>query len=534
MSISLRYSLELAANGMQHGYHLSLGKLQRLDMLGAHETAWRSLSWSNSSPMDARTKPDASHEQLLVLRAPSKLRDVTMKNWILELPHDAQDICIDSAQDLLVFRCGTKSFHVCSLSTGKTHPLVDHVGVINAVNSWKYRPGSMRICGDYFAVASEQGLYISAWNWKSGEHKSDFMASLQSSVFHFLDEHRILFPSSIDDSLYMYDILSMPPINTRQRKLKGTHCFEISLPQFCRDQVVYNIDLRCNSVVTGIDATAPFNADSHGRMMALQISVGPNLTDSRSDSGQVQCEMHVSASALLAWTEKHPAPPNACVIVPWSAWGSAAARIIAPRIDDTLLCASQSKFLGSGMRVVSPPSIRSDGASIITVTDYHPARVFRGQKQSQTGGHQTPPTRASFQFDETWPGGNAKRRSSQPQSVVPPENGAYYSRLRSKSLPLPIFSSTASVRAMSATEMIKSILTLGWYGPAEPRKSNAGTRPGTARKKLEYLEKDISLPKELHLSDSQPVFNVLCEDAIMFYTLVPRRNAIHSAHWYTF
>jgi hypothetical protein len=55
------------------------------------------------------------------------------------------------------------------------------------------------------------------------------MASLQASVFTFLDEYHILFPSSIDDGFYVYDVRAMPPINIRKQKLKGTHCFEISI-----------------------------------------------------------------------------------------------------------------------------------------------------------------------------------------------------------------------------------------------------------------------------------------------------------------
>ncbi len=33
------------------------------------------------------------------------------------------------------------------------------------------------------------------------------------------------------------------------------------------------------------------------------------------------------------------------------------------------------------MRSISTPSVRSDGTARITVTDYHPARVFRGRQQ---------------------------------------------------------------------------------------------------------------------------------------------------------
>ncbi len=125
-SIGLRYLLELAANGMRDDHRSSLGKIQRLNLLAEHETAWRTLSWSDNSSVDmldgwgepvsvsgniiafrnAYAKPDASSEELLLLRAPSKLRNVQMKLWVVQLPHDTQDVCISSAQDLLVYRCG--------------------------------------------------------------------------------------------------------------------------------------------------------------------------------------------------------------------------------------------------------------------------------------------------------------------------------------------------------------------------------------------------------------------------------------------
>lgn len=125
-SISIRYLLELAANGMRDDHRSSLGKIQRLNLLAEHETAWRTLSWSDNTSIDmldgwgepvsvsgniiafrnAYPKPDASSEELLLLRAPSKLRNVQMKRWVVQLPHDIQDVCISAAQDLLVYRCG--------------------------------------------------------------------------------------------------------------------------------------------------------------------------------------------------------------------------------------------------------------------------------------------------------------------------------------------------------------------------------------------------------------------------------------------
>ena len=307
----------------------------------------------------------------------------------------------------------------------------------------------MRVYGDSFAILSKQGLYISAWNWKSGEHESDFVrgfaqikynyqlngvrtlqvSSLQYSTFEFLDEHHILFPSSIDESLYVYDIRSMPPINSRRQKSKGTHCFEISVPRFFGNHAPCALDLRCNSLAAGQDESpAPFHADPHQRMVTLMITTGPNPTDAHDHSRREHCEMHARASALLAWTKMHPAPPNGCVVVPWSAWGPTAARVVTPRADDTTRCASKSKFLGSGMRVVTPPSSRSDGTSVVTVTDYHPARIFRGlraERQQHQHNHHA---------------------STQMQGVLahadPEQDNISHSpilnlRSRSKSLPLP-------------------------------------------------------------------------------------------------
>ncbi|KAH9052293.1 hypothetical protein EDB87DRAFT_535160 [Lactarius vividus] len=51
-SISLRYLLELAANGMRDDHRSSLGKTQRLNLLAEHETAWRTLSWSDNASID--------------------------------------------------------------------------------------------------------------------------------------------------------------------------------------------------------------------------------------------------------------------------------------------------------------------------------------------------------------------------------------------------------------------------------------------------------------------------------------------------
>jgi hypothetical protein len=123
------------------------------------------------------------------------------------------------------------------------------------------------------------------------------MASLQSSTFDFLDEHHILFPSSIDESLYVYDIRSMPPMKSRRRKSKGTHCFEIPVPKFLRQPLRVQSRPPLQLARRRPRRIAcPFHADPHQRMVTLLITAAPNPTarmDSRTTAkctrGQARC-----------------------------------------------------------------------------------------------------------------------------------------------------------------------------------------------------------------------------------------------------
>jgi hypothetical protein len=263
------------------------------------------------------------------------------------------------------------------------------------------------------------------------------MASLQSSVFTFLDENHILFPSSIDDGLYLYDIRAMPPINTRKQKLKGTYCFETSIPQSWGHEAVCNINLTCNSLTTGADAAVgPFYMDYDDRMVLLRIAVRANVIGARANWGQEHHEMHVRARSLLTWTRIHPAPPNACVIVPWSAWAPAAAHLVVSRMDnsDVLhMCPSQPRFPSCGMRITSSPSVQNDGRFVVTVRDYHPARVFHARRQNAVCHTDILPTEAGAQFGNRGMIADAERGKQRVHDDA-------YPRLRSKSLPLPMVS----------------------------------------------------------------------------------------------
>lgn len=72
---------------------------------------------------------------------------------------------------------------------------------------------------------------------------------------------------------------------------------------------------------------------------------------------------------------------------------------------------------------------------------------------------------------------------------------------------------------MSVTDVIKNLVFGGWNGPPRPKVLGIADVARTADKKLQFLEKDIPLPQELQLDNTRPVFDLLCEDAVMFYTV---------------
>lgn len=68
--------------------------------------------------------------------------------------------------------------------------------------------------------------------------------------------------------------------------------------------------------------------------------------------------------------------------------------------------------------------------------------------------------------------------------------------------------------------MIKDHLLFRRYGPPrELMEASISPVSQIAAKKMRFLEKEILLPEEFRSGASQPVFNILCEDAIMFYTV---------------
>ena len=128
--------------------------------------------------------PAGAHIDLLVVRVPSPLRRIEGAQWMLWLPERVIRLCVDAAQDLLIYEVcvvftlrnfffSTLSLgrdfklSVRTLSTGLVHPLVvGHSGCFNlGISSDVY---DLCVRGDYIA-ANTRVYFISIWNWKTGK-----------------------------------------------------------------------------------------------------------------------------------------------------------------------------------------------------------------------------------------------------------------------------------------------------------------------------------------------------------------------------
>ena len=74
---------------------------------------------------------------------------------------------------LFVLICRGSRLHICSLSSGKAHPLAEHSEFVAVQQKGRYGMdiNYSRACGDYVAARVDFG-HISVWNWKTGEHLS--------------------------------------------------------------------------------------------------------------------------------------------------------------------------------------------------------------------------------------------------------------------------------------------------------------------------------------------------------------------------
>lgn len=263
--------------------------------------------------------------------------------------------------------------HICSLSSGKAHPLAEHSEIVADGRNGKDINYS-RVCGDYVAARVDFG-HISVWNWKTGKLVSHKVRTLPwakymvwkakltchtvwkspdaATPFDFLDEHRILYVESKLDQHYLcvYDFRDVPPDDVcggiQHLHPVGRDPQRLELPPLPppAHPLPWHVELCRNTLPaqTGSAVSAPFHANPRERLITVRA------TNSSIQGESAQHVFHLSARTTLL--QYFAAWRGNIGTVPWPAWCGA---VHATR-DRTLPLVIKSSMLTCGMWAVSHP-----------------------------------------------------------------------------------------------------------------------------------------------------------------------------------
>ncbi|KAH8983465.1 hypothetical protein EDB92DRAFT_1574727 [Lactarius akahatsu] len=450
-SVPLQYIISLAECGMRDGLSAIVYERtsERLQQLREHEAAWREVAWSDGntiSQLAARDLPTTSSggvlaflkqsdgdsgdpeygDRLFLLRVPSRLRGIPGENWELNGLGEMSNVCIDSAQDLLLFqryaRCPrvqscdhnlprrSNNFHVRTLSSGKVHPSVLHSGSFDlGIASSDLLTEIPVICCDHVAaIVHEHSAALTikgtvvVWNWKTGIQVAiirPLFARIGRDI-SFLDETHILIPASAVDSalkpgqnyelmLLVYDFDPSVTLFINQ-VATIPYCFRISLPvrtgitTFRQARINANTASFSSPTASSSSPSGYFHTDPKDRIIALEV------TDNNWMQGMEEtAELYTPARTFLAYIAAHPPVAASASVstsisgqkpldVPWEAWGPHGAHLV--RAPDQPYIVRRPRVCG--MRVL--------GASLcnrsVVVADYHPGRVARSVGLGGGGG----------------------------------------------------------------------------------------------------------------------------------------------------
>lgn len=413
-SASLRYKLALSENGMCDETRSHMTVAEKLELLTAHAAAWRRLhavrhEWVESlvgwsAPLavsgnifvfsrkcnDIRGEHEAvfpaapvePHLDLLVVRVPSPHRRVEGAQWMLWIPESEVELCIDAAQDLLVYMLDRTTFCVLTLSTGVVHPLV--IGHAGCFKTWEgnstlsFSVFGIRVWGDFIAAGTSGG-FVPIWNWKTAALVScEQISDMNFSSFDFLDEHHILYADSSEDCIIVYD-LRCSLLATRAEE--GHLRFQLNLLPIHRARTSRYIQIRRNALPIqgqeriqdefhdgGNDGggtrtwAPPFHIDPRARLVVLRIVTSP------AGLGEEQFELHVPAQALLDHFAANR-DTGSDVVLPWSAWCASTTVTPARRVPYL----PQARMIAYGMRTVSHPPDWDEG--VLYLNSYPPRRA---------------------------------------------------------------------------------------------------------------------------------------------------------------
>lgn len=112
-TVALQYRMALHLSGRVDGPPSRLSTPERLDLLRSYETSWKNLDWNTHTSIPV---PDGSlwelygnvwahskgNNAISFVQIPSRLREIPLRQWTINLDFPLRDFGMDPSQDLLV------------------------------------------------------------------------------------------------------------------------------------------------------------------------------------------------------------------------------------------------------------------------------------------------------------------------------------------------------------------------------------------------------------------------------------------------
>jgi len=296
-----------------------------------------------------------------------------------------------------------------------------------------------------------------------------------------------VFAGANDGQLCVYNIQDFPPFRTKPSALEQVRCCQVTYPP-SHEGLPKRIYFKCNTLSTSASAGGPFCMDSAQRLLVVLVTTPATQGGER---GVETVELYLSASALLNRVEAIHIPAVGQVAHPNAPYMARVLRATAPHFVPPS-AVHPSRYSVCGMRAVFSRPTRHKGQLVLRVADYHAGRVARGHDL----------------FPE------APRRVSRVDDAMEPDRGGRGGRI-------------------GQTER-NSGVACGAGMPADEGSVGRGGATVAMRPARRYFERSVPLPWSMQADNGLSVASVLCEDAIVFFQLIPERNIIANAFCYVF
>ena len=121
-----------------------------------------------------------------------------------------------------------------------------------------------------------------------------------------------------------------------------------------------------------------FHSEPSSRLLALEVRMSDRYFGIRERDEVPLYVLYVPHDVLLGYIRSHPSNSHT-VVVPWKAWGSGNAHILALPDPDPNRIDFIGRMIVCGMHAITqPPTIIVQGDQrMLRISDYHPRRIFR-------------------------------------------------------------------------------------------------------------------------------------------------------------